>query len=381
MGWSGFFFELGRSIARRLEFSQVIARDLIQAAGRESISNPARSLFVVIPELLTLSAGAYAGMPDTDGFRDALRWCARTRSHLRVVDGFMDAMEQVFANPTTSPPGIFGVLQNFGNFAPVLQSPANLNGAADFRNFDFPRYRTQIVGTIRENDVEQGGWIESSPYDRLCRNHALRALHMLHKRRQSEDGHNGNQANTVFACAAELRSWVQARLGQRASFVAQATWMSPWLDVEFANDALLTNLELLRLNGGPCSASFGCRLVAIYRFSTLADESLWPRQPMKATTTLVAMSPELFGFYLLLWELLIRTQPHDSNKSHRPGPDTGSDHPALHAGIFASESQVSAPARTNHVGTWGEGSAGERSIRRGSERLCKSRITKRLGDW
>jgi hypothetical protein len=32
---------------------------------------------------------------------------------------------------------------------------------------------------------------------------------------------------------------------------------------------------------------------------------------MKATTTLVAMSPELVGFYLLLWELLIRTQPHD----------------------------------------------------------------------
>jgi hypothetical protein len=32
---------------------------------------------------------------------------------------------------------------------------------------------------------------------------------------------------------------------------------------------------------------------------------------IKASTTLVAMSPELFGFYLLLWELLIRTEPHD----------------------------------------------------------------------
>jgi hypothetical protein len=121
-GLERLFFELGRSIARRLEFSEVIARDLIQAAGRETISNPARSLFVVIPELLTLRADAYAGMPDTDGFRDALRWCARTRTHSRVVDGFMDAMEHVFANLTVNPSGIFGVLQNFGNFASVLQS-------------------------------------------------------------------------------------------------------------------------------------------------------------------------------------------------------------------------------------------------------------------
>jgi hypothetical protein len=32
---------------------------------------------------------------------------------------------------------------------------------------------------------------------------------------------------------------------------------------------------------------------------------------IKASTTLIVMSPELFGFYLLLWELLIRTEPHD----------------------------------------------------------------------
>jgi hypothetical protein len=310
-GLERLFFELGRSIARRLEFSEVIARDLTQAGGRETISNPARSLFVVIPELLTLRADAYAGMPDTDGFRDALRWCARTRSHARVVDGFMDAMEQVFANLTANPPGIFRVLQNFGNFVEVLQCQANSNDAPDFRHFDFPRYRSRIVGAIREGDVEQAGWIDSSPYDRLCRNHALGALHMLHKRRQSEDGHSGNQANTVLACASALRGWLQQQIGARASFVNQATWTSPWLDVEFTNDALLTNLNCYASMAALAARASAAGWLRYTDFLLWQTNNFGLEKSMKATTTLVAMSPELFGFYLLLWELLIRTQPHD----------------------------------------------------------------------
>lgn len=310
-GLERLFFELGRAVAHRLDFSEVIARDLTQAAGRETIANPARSLFVVIPELFTLRADAYAGMPDTDGFRDALRWCARTRSHARVVDGFMDAMEQVFANPTVNPPGIFGVLQNFGNFPAVLQSPAGSPGAADFRRFNFPRYRSNLIGAIRESDIEQAGWIDSHPFDKLCRNHALGALHALHKRRQSEDGYSGNPANTVFAHAGDLRSWLQGHLGRRASFVSQSTWMSPWLEVDFANDALASNL-----NCYASMAALAARASAA-GWMRYSDFLMWQTNhfgldlSMKATTTLIAMSPELFGFYLLLWELLIHTEPHD----------------------------------------------------------------------
>ena len=79
-GLERLFFELGRITAKRLEFSEVLSRDLLQAAAKESISNPARSLFVNIPELLTQAGAAYAGMPDADGLRDGLRWWARVRS-------------------------------------------------------------------------------------------------------------------------------------------------------------------------------------------------------------------------------------------------------------------------------------------------------------
>ena len=313
-GLERLYFELGRSIARRLDFSTVIARDLVQAVGRESISNPARSLFVIVPELLTLSGEAYAGMPDTDGFRSALRWCARTRSHPRVVDGFMDAMEQVVAqvvvNPTASLPGIFSVLRNFENSAQVIQA-SNGNQTLDFQNFNFRQYRTHTVGRITDRDVEDASWVEPTAFDKLCRNHALFALHMLHKRRQSDDGHNGNFANTVFACAPELRGWLQTKLGLKVSFVNQSAWQSPWLDVEFANDALLTNLNCYASMAALAARASAAGWLRYTDFLLWQSSHFGIEKSMKATTTLVAMSPELFGFYLLLWELLIRTQPHD----------------------------------------------------------------------
>lgn len=310
-GLERLFFELGRTAARRLEYSPVIARDLIQAAGRESISNPARSLFVVIPELLTLSGEYYAGMPDTDGLRDSLRWCARTRSHPRIAEGFMDAMEQISGNPTSALPGIFGVLRNFANSATVMQQTSNGQHPVDLRNFSFHRYRSQVVGTIRENHIAQADWIEASPFDKLCRNHALRAMHALRQRRQSEAGHNGNQANAVFANAAELRSWLQARLGRQAAFVSQATWMSPWLDVDFADDALASNLNCYASMAALAARASAAGWMRHSEFLAWQANRFGLENSIKATTTLVAMSPELFGFYLLLWELLIRTQPHD----------------------------------------------------------------------
>jgi len=310
-GLERLFFELGRITARRLEYSPAIACDLIQAAGREAISNPARSLFVVIPELLTLSGEAYAGMPDTDGLRDSLRWCARTRSHPRVAEGFMDAMEQVIANPAGALPGVFGVLRNFANFAAVMQPPTNGQQPVDLRSFNFHRYRSQVIGPIAENHVTQAEWIEHSPFDKLCRNHALRALHALRQNRQSEDGHNGNQANAVFAYASELRSWLRTRLGRQASFVSESTWSSPWLDVEFGDDALATNLNSYASMAALAARASAVGWLRYGEFLSWQSNRFGYENSIKASTTLVAMSPELFGFYLLLWELLIRTQPHD----------------------------------------------------------------------
>lgn len=310
-GLQRLFFELGRITARRLEYSSVIARDLIQAAGREAISNPSRSLFVVIPELLTLSGEAYAGMPDTDGLRDSLRWCARTRSHPRVAEGFMDAMEQVIANPAGALPGIFGVLRNFANFAEVMQPPTNGQQPVDLKKFNFHGYRSQVIGPIAEKHVAQAEWIEHSPFDKLCRNHALRALHALRQRRHSEDGHNGNQANAVFAYASELRSWLRTRLGGQASFVSESTWSCPWLDVEFADDALATNLNSYTSMAALAARASAAGWLRYGEFLSWQSNRFGYENSLKASTTLIAMSPELFGFYLLLWELLIRTQPHD----------------------------------------------------------------------
>jgi hypothetical protein len=310
-GLERLFFELGRLIARRLKSSEVLVRDLIQAAGRECISNSARSLFVIIPELLTQSAEAYAGMPDTDGLRDALRWCARTRSHSRVAEGFMDAMEQVIASPSGTIPGIFSVLRDFANSTEIMQPRSDGGQAPDFRQFNFAHYRDHTVGSITEYHIEQSAWIEPSPFDKLCRNHALSALHALRKRRQSDNGHIANQANTVFSNATELRLWMQSQLGRRASFVSQNTWISPWLEVDFSDDALAGNLNCYASMAALAARASAAGWMRYSEFLLWQTNQYGLEMSMKATTTLVAMSPELFGLYLLLWELLICTQPHD----------------------------------------------------------------------
>lgn len=88
--------------------------------------------------------------------------------------------------------------------------------------------------------------------------------------------------------------------------------MSPWLDVDFADDALASSLVTVmpqwRLSPRELQRQDGCATLIFCLWQT---NHFGLEKSMKATTTLVAMSPELFGFYLLLWELLIRTQPHD----------------------------------------------------------------------
>lgn len=309
-GLERLFFELGRISAKRLDFSEILSRDLMQAAAQETISNPARSLFVNIPELLTRAGAAYAGMPDTDGLRDGLRWCARVRSQPRVADAFLDVIQQVFGNLTASPPGMFGVLQNFANFAHVLQTTGGQPGGQDFTHFNFQRYRTQIVGPIKDEHLDAGSF-DPLPFDRLCRGHAIHALTSIRNRRQSVDGHNGNEVNAVFATASDLRNTLHARLGIRASFIPEQAWTAPWLDVDLANDALACNLNCYASMAALAARASAAGWMRYSEFLGWQAAQFGIGTSMKATTTLVAMSPELFGFYLFLWELLIRTEPHD----------------------------------------------------------------------
>ena len=134
---------------------------------------------------------------------------------------------------------------------------------------------------------------------------------MLRQRRQSEDGHNGNVANAVFATASDLRNSLHTRLGIHASFIPEQAWTAPWLDVDLVNDALASNLNCYASMAALAARASAAGLDAVSRFLGWQAARFGLGTSMKATTTLVAMSPELFGFYLFLWELLIRTEPHD----------------------------------------------------------------------
>jgi hypothetical protein len=90
-----------------------------------------------------------------------------------------------------------------------------------------------------------------------------------------------------------------------------SVWKLPWLPVSFDDD-LMENC---------------CRFASIFALSARAagfgwlsfqDVTDWlTAQNVEtgaeegALATLVGMAPELFGYYLMFWELMIRTHPHD----------------------------------------------------------------------
>jgi hypothetical protein len=62
--------------------------------------------------------------------------------------------------------------------------------------------------------------------------------------------------------------------------------------------------------------ALACRAASADRLP-IADTLTWLYEHHKAAalgkalTTLVALGPELFGYHLMLWELILRTPPHD----------------------------------------------------------------------
>ena len=91
-----------------------------------------------------------------------------------------------------------------------------------------------------------------------------------------------------------------------------SSWNHPWLSVHFPNDALMENCvrfaSLFALAARAAGAGW-LRFEDVMGW--LLSQSSTPQSSEKAIATLVGMAPELFGYYLMFWELMIRTYPHE----------------------------------------------------------------------
>lgn len=287
---------LGREAARLLgKDDAALAARLLECAARET--NPKRSLFTAIPELLAVRAENYRELPPMNPLLESLRWCGELTAQARVADSLQpplgELIDQVVRGRQT---GLFRVLQNF------RRQPDG--GAIDFARFDVARYWQSVIGAITDADREHAASLDFLPEESLGREHALCALAKWWRRRERGEGGAGlAEAHTVFYRAGEFGKWLNQRLGTH--------WFEPWLHLDFDEDAL--TVEACRFMS---VFALACRAAAAGHlpFSEVLDW-LYERHhaaPIgKTFTTLVALGPELFGYHLMLWELIFRTPPHD----------------------------------------------------------------------
>jgi hypothetical protein len=296
---------LGREAARLLGINnEQTAPQLFECAAQET--NPKRSLLITIPELLAIDAKHYRGLPPTNALFESMRWCGELAQHGRVICAFRELIEEFIWSARQ--PGLMRVLQNFKTFSTAIQSRPDEDSGCDLKRFDFAIYWTGIIGKITDADSEHAGSLDLLPEETLGREHVLCALAKWWCRRERGEGGAGlTEAHQIFVNAPAFRQWLASQIGGQIG----ASLLEPWLQVDLAQDALTGD---------------ACRFMSIFALACRATSSrmlsfqdvldwLYGHHTAgavgKAFTTLVALGPELFGYHLMLWELIVRTAPHD----------------------------------------------------------------------
>ncbi len=266
-----------------------------------------RSLFVTVPGLLALGAEHYSKSSTSHPLARSLQWCGRLATHDFAFEAFRDLIEQVYASPQLPAPDTFKTLQRFQNFAGVVQADGDGLEPTDFSHFDYNRYFTETIGLL-DSVQPQPDW--DSP-TALGRTQAEWALSQLHMRLQEtiEDRELG-AVNALLNTHWSFRRWLKQRLEQHP-IMPEGAWNQPWLRVSLHNQALIENcarfaslFALAARASGAGWLSFDAVMQWLFEHGNGADKT------EKTIATLVGLAPELLGFYLMFWELMIRTCPH-----------------------------------------------------------------------
>lgn len=305
------YFELGRQAAREIlnGCSDLAAATLANLAD-EAEPGSSRSVLRETPELAALPAHLYTGLKKENPFCDSLHWIGLLGEQESVIGALFSTLMEYFSSPTRQCPGLVSVLNQFENCTQVLQQN---DGSIDFAGFSFTGYLAQVIGPIRASDLTKHDVADLGPLDRLGPKHArLSVGHAAerHKKIHRDDSRVG-EANAVFALAPDMARWLRDRLGSDYHLLPAIHWQSPWLDVDIEDDVLTVNL-----NQFASMFALSCRLAAHDEIQ-FADVIDWLKAKLESFksvrfgyTTLFRIAPELLGFYLLFWELMIRTRPH-----------------------------------------------------------------------
>jgi hypothetical protein len=252
--------------------------------------------FIYLPVLLALSANEYRELPLGDPLNDALRQCGR----LATADS---VAEEVRHAPSFLD---IPVIACFANFKQVVNTPNGEPSAPEFGGFAHEHYWQSVLGALQQSRLAPD-W---SGEHALGRAHVVWALSEL-VRRYDQATHELNlaAANALLHSAPRFRAWLHQRLAPKA-LMAVAAWSDPWPRFASEVDFLEAAPRFASLFALAARAAAAGLLEFDEALSWLEQhvESRWMSE--EGIAVLVGLGPELFGYQLLFWELIVRTTPH-----------------------------------------------------------------------
>lgn len=305
------FHTLGRFIGKKIAFgdkfdtAKLLNLACIATSHETETSSPLkRSLFVTVPELLALPADHYVGVSAGHPIGQALRWCYEISVHDLVFEAFRHLLEAAYENPRAAPSCV-EVLRNFRNFSRIVATDPRVL-TEDFGWFDYAQYFYETIGDLSSLQP-QTDW---DPRSALSRRHVEWALGRLRDRRWTTLGDKGlGSVNALLHTAPKFRTWLRNILDD-LPIMPPSVWKMPWLSVSFDDDLMENCCHFASVFAlSARAAGFGW-LSFQDVIDWLTEQNTETGTEDSALAALVGMAPELFGYYLMFWELMIRSHPH-----------------------------------------------------------------------
>jgi hypothetical protein len=265
------------------------------------------SLLAWLPDLLAQPAAFFTQVPSSDALRGALRWCSAL--------GEMDLPP--VGLPMVNVTGGFGIGEP-SPLAPVLRrfdqrSPSRrrMPGTPSI-HFDYDGWFREIGINVPRDLTSDFDTCEA-----LSADHFAWAMQMFQSRVYSRgDANFKTIAGTIYHAADRYYYALRQRIPRIARLLAGMRFGGPWARLEIPDSDFETSAlrfaSVFALAARAVAAGWSSYPEATgWLFEEFHQSSGPKRSVISAITTLFMLAPELLGFHLMFWELMIRTYPHD----------------------------------------------------------------------
>jgi hypothetical protein len=285
-------------------------RTLIWSLNQEVKTSDSRGLLTHCSELLALPAQHLVDMADDDLLRTCLLWCGRLAETDSIARGFhrleLDPLPTL-GSLCVKQSEVAGFFRNGNRIRP----DGNLPEGEELTAFDYPGYFARTSKARCDSEVVPASVVP------LSGEHLGYAVQQFHSRRSVAEACSSlSNVNTVFSKAALMAAQIKSLVPQFRPLMPQAVWLHPWPEVSVENDHLAESAVQFASVYALAARLAGEKRLSFREFNKWMREQPWlgndqSQAVNQAVTTLVCQAPELLGFFLMFWQLMIQTYPHD----------------------------------------------------------------------